>query len=83
MFPAMSELAVSVLPAISGIDAAEWDGCGADANPFTTHRFLSALEESGSVGEEAGWHPSHLVARLDGAVAGGAPCYVKTHSHGE
>ncbi len=83
MFPAMSELAVSVLPAISGIDAAEWDGCGAGANPFTTHRFLSALEQSGSVGDETGWHPSHLVARLDGQVAGVAPCYVKTHSQGE
>ncbi|WP_223191417.1 GNAT family N-acetyltransferase [Paracoccus thiocyanatus] len=79
----MSELAVSVLPAISGIHAAEWDGCGAGANPFTTHRFLAALEQSGSVGEGTGWHPSHLVARLDGQVAGVAPCYLKTDSQGE
>ena len=83
MFGAMSELTVSVLPAISGIDATLWDGAGADANPFTTHRFLLALEESGSVGEGTGWHPSHLVARLDGRVAGVAPCYLKTHSQGE
>ncbi|WP_288948729.1 GNAT family N-acetyltransferase [uncultured Paracoccus sp.] len=79
----MSELAVSVLPAISGIKAPEWDGCGAGTNPFTTHRFLSALEQSGSVGEGTGWHPAHLVARLDGRVAGVAPCYIKTHSQGE
>ncbi|KGJ05802.1 hypothetical protein SAMN04487972_10272 [Paracoccus halophilus] len=79
----MSELTVSVLSAISGIDPAEWDGCGADANPFTTHRFLAALEASASVGEGTGWHPSHLIARLDGKVAGVAPCYVKTHSQGE
>jgi len=79
----MSELSVSVLPAISGIDAALWDGCGAGANPFTSHRFLAALEASGSVGEGTGWHPSHLIARLDGRVAGVAPCYLKTHSQGE
>lgn len=79
----MSELTVSVLPAISAIDAAEWDGCGADANPFTSHRFLAALELSGSVGEGTGWHPSHLIARLDGKVAGVAPAYLKTHSQGE
>ena len=79
----MSELTVSVLPAISAIDAAEWDGCGAGANPFTSHRFLAALEASGSVGAGAGWRPSHLIARLDGAVAGVAPAYLKTHSQGE
>ncbi len=79
----MSELTVSVLPAISGIDAAQWDGCGAAANPFTTHRFLAALEQSGSVGKGTGWHPSHLIARLAGAIAGVAPCYLKTHSQGE
>lgn len=79
----MSELTVSVLPAIQGIDSAVWDGCGAGDNPFTTHRFLSALEQSGSVGEGTGWHPSHLIARLDGQVAGVAPCYLKTHSQGE
>lgn len=79
----MSELTVSVLPAISGIDAAIWDGCGAGANPFTTHRFLAALEDSFSVGADAGWHPSHLIARVDGQVAGVAPCYLKTHSQGE
>lgn len=79
----MSDLTVSVLPAISAVAAAEWDGCGAGANPFTTHRFLSALEDSGSVGAGTGWHPSHLLARLEGRLAGVAPCYLKTHSQGE
>lgn len=79
----MSEMTVEVLPAVTALSAAAWDGCGAGANPFTTHRFLAALEQSGSVGEGTGWHPSHLVARLDGRVAGVAPCYLKTHSQGE
>ncbi len=79
----MSELTVSVLLQISSLDAAEWDGTGAGANPFTSHRFLAALEASGSVGQGTGWHPSHLVARLDRQVAGVAPAYLKTHSQGE
>jgi predicted N-acyltransferase len=83
MFRCMSEMTVSVLPAVSAIAAAEWDGCGAAANPFTTHRFLAALEDSASVGEGTGWHPSHLVVRIDGRAAGVAPCYLKTHSQGE
>lgn len=39
---------------------------GRTANPFTSHAFLSALENSGSVGADAGWLPRHLVARDDG-----------------
>ena len=68
----MVELSVSVLTGISGISAAEWDGClqgvGDGGNPFVTHRFLAALEESGSVGERNGWYPQHLVARLGGQI---------------
>ncbi|AGT10329.1 GNAT family N-acetyltransferase [Paracoccus aminophilus] len=79
----MAELTVSVLSSISGITAAEWDGCGDGGNPFTSHRFLAALEASGSVGERNGWYASHLVARLDEVVVGVAPCYLKTNSQGE
>ena len=38
-------------------------------NPFISHDFLSALEESGSVGGRSGWQPQHLIAK----TAGGAP----------
>lgn len=79
----MAELSVSVLPRIDAVDAALWDACGAGGDPFTSHRFLSALEASGSVGEGTGWHPSHLVARQAGQVVGVAPAYLKTHSQGE
>lgn len=79
----MSELAVSVLPKITDLTADEWDGCGDGSNPFVSHRFLAALEASGSVGERNGWYPSHLIARVDGRVAGVAPNYIKTNSQGE
>jgi uncharacterized protein len=52
-------------------------------NPFVSHAFFSALEASGSACARTGWGPRHLVARLDGGIAGIVPCYLKSHSQGE
>jgi predicted N-acyltransferase len=52
-------------------------------NPFISHAFFSALEASGSACARTGWGPRHLVARLDGGIAGIVPCYLKSHSQGE
>jgi predicted N-acyltransferase len=43
-------------------------------NPFVSHAFFSALEASGSACARTGWGPRHLLARLDGAIAGIMPC---------
>ena len=45
-----SELSLSLHPAIAEIPAAEWDACAGD-NPFVSHAFLSAVEESGSASQ--------------------------------
>jgi uncharacterized protein len=53
-------------------------------NPFTSHDFLSALEESKSVGGRSGWQAQHvLVKTADGRLLAAAPCYAKSHSRGE
>ena len=52
-------------------------------NPFVSHAFFSAVEASGSACARTGWGPRHLLARLDGAIAGIVPCYLKSHSQGE
>src|SRR6202045_3293427 len=52
-------------------------------NPFVSHAFFSALEQSGSACARTGWGPRHLVARLDGDIAGIVPRYLKSHSQGE
>jgi uncharacterized protein len=52
-------------------------------NPFISHAFFSALEASGSAYARTGWGPRHLIARLDGDIAGIVPCYLKSHSQGE
>ena len=69
------------------IPAAEWDALacpeGARAiDPFTTHRFLMALEASGSTGNGSGWLARPLTLR-DGVPVGAMPLYVKSHSQGE
>ena len=82
---------ITVLAGLGEIDAADWDACaapeaadgGRPRDPFTTHRFLHALEASGSVGTGTGWQPRHLVARAGGEVIGVAPLYAKGHSQGE
>ena len=52
-------------------------------NPFVSYTFFSALEASGSASARTGWGPRHLLARLDGKIAGIVPCYLKSHSQGE
>ena len=80
---------ISVLGGLDEIGADDWDACAGAVpgrhaeDPFTTHRFLRALEESGSVGRGSGWYPRHLVARSGGAVIAVMPLYAKSHSQGE
>jgi uncharacterized protein len=53
-------------------------------NPFISHAFLAALEQSSSVGARTGWQPRHVLARtVAGALVAAAPCYIKSHSRGE
>lgn len=79
---------ISMRSAIADIPAVDWDACanlsgGRPVDPFTTHRFLSALELSGSVGRGTGWDPRYLVATKADQIIGVAPLYVKSHSQGE
>ena len=70
---------------IADIPADQWDACAGDDNPFTSHAFLSALEDSGSATAESGWMPQHLGIHDDttGHLMAAAPLYLKNHSYGE
>ncbi len=69
---------------IADIPAAEWDACAGTDNPFVSHAFLSALEDSGSATAERGWLPQHAALRDEaGRLVACAPCYAKSHSQGE
>lgn len=53
-------------------------------NPFNSHAYLSALEESGSATAETGWLGRHLLMEdAAGQLIGAIPCYLKSHSRGE
>src|ERR1700730_4078769 len=46
-----ASLTLTLHGTIAEIAASDWDACAGDDNPFVSHAFLSALEESGSADE--------------------------------
>ena len=77
-------LTLTLHRAISEVPPAEWDACAGPDNPFVSHAFLSALEDSGSASARTGWLPQHAVLRNeDGNIVAAAPMYAKSHSYGE
>ncbi|MEA3262438.1 MAG: GNAT family N-acetyltransferase [Pseudomonadota bacterium] len=68
---------------VGELPADQWDAL-TGANPFLSHAFLTALEESGSVGAGSGWDPVPItIAGADGRIAAALPAYLKAHSQGE
>jgi predicted N-acyltransferase len=84
-------LKIKVLSSLNGIKQCEWDSCACPEtsdgrrplDPFTTYRFLNALEESNSVGEDSGWLPKHIVVFKSDTIISVMPLYLKLHSQGE
>ncbi len=92
---------LQVLSSLNEISAENWDqfanpetGCNLSKelinpyNPFLSHSFLYALEESGCAATQTGWMAQHLVlSRLEDGkspeICGLVPCYLKNHSQGE
>jgi predicted N-acyltransferase len=68
---------------LSGLPDASGDPSRPAHNPFVSHAFFAAAEESGSATPRTGWGPRHLIAKVDGTIAGIVPCYLKSHSRGE
>ncbi|SFM37661.1 GNAT family N-acetyltransferase [Marinobacter zhejiangensis] len=79
----MPDLTLHTVASIADIPEATWDRFSGTGNPFLRHRFLAALETSGCTTRGTGWQPAHIEFRLDDALAGVAPAYLKTHSMGE
>jgi len=78
------ELSLTLHRSVTEIPAADWDACAGGGNPFVSHAFLHALEESGSVGGRTGWLPQHAALRdAGGRLLACAPMYAKSHSYGE
>ena len=86
-----SAATVRIARRIAEVPDAEWDACargesGSERppNPFVSHAFLSALEDSGSATRDTGWLPQHLLFEdAQGRLLACMPCYLKGHSQGE
>ncbi|MGD9501969.1 MAG: GNAT family N-acetyltransferase [Methyloceanibacter sp.] len=88
-------LSLRVAARMRDIAAKDWDACAQGGaaldqgplcpdNPFISHAFLTALEDSGSATRATGWLPRHLLLEdQTGTLVGCMPCYAKSHSQGE
>ncbi|MEO0589008.1 MAG: GNAT family N-acetyltransferase [Pseudomonadota bacterium] len=82
--PANTDLTVRLAPSVGSFKAEEWNALGGYRNPFVSHEFLTALEESGSVGEGTGWDPVPIVIQdSHDRLLAAMPSYAKSHSQGE
>lgn len=77
-------LSARIVENIADIPADTWGKLAGDDNPFVSHQFLHALEETGCATNEAGWLPQHIVVEeTNGNIVAAAPMYLKSHSQGE
>lgn len=84
----LTGLGTRVHTTVADLDASTWDqvvSAESGSLPFLRHGFLSALEDSRSVGAATGWNPRYVIARAgtDQRVVGIATAFMKTHSMGE
>ena len=77
------ELAARVAGSVGAIEKDAWNALAGD-NPFMRHEFLTAMEDSGSVGAGSGWQSAPIIiASENGPPLAALPAYLKGHSQGE
>ena len=74
---------LEIVSKISNINPIEWNKINVNGHPFTSHEFLSSLEDSKTVSAETGWQPQHIVLKSNNKIVGALPNYLKSHSYGE
>ena len=78
-----TEVVAKLSSGVSGLNATAWDRL-TGGDPFVSHAFLSALEQSGSVGKGTGWTPATVLVEDEAShLIAATPAYLKTHSQGE
>ena len=78
-----TEVLAKIASGVSGLNAHAWDRLEVN-DPFLSHAFLSALEDSNSVGPGTGWTPAPILVEDDASkLVAAAPAYLKSHSQGE
>ena len=78
-----TDIIAKIASGVAGLNGRAWDRL-APGDPFVSHAFLSALEDSGSVGPGTGWTPAPILVEDDANhLIAAAPAYLKSHSQGE
>ena len=78
-----ADIIAKIASGIAELPAEQWSVLAGSDDPFLSHRFLSLLEDSGSVGEATGWTPLPIMVERNGRLTAAAPAYLKMHSQGE
>lgn len=78
----MNAPALKIIENLADIPAADWDAL-AGKDPFLSHAYLYALQESGCATAQFGWQAQFITLWRDGSLLGAMPLYLKMNSYGE
>ena len=78
----MNKPTLKIIENLADIPAEQWDALAGD-DPFISHAYLYALQESGCATAQFGWQAQFLTLWQDGRLVGAMPLYLKMNSYGE
>lgn len=82
--PSNEGLIAKVVGSVGALPKDGWDALAGGDNPFVSHDFLNALEQSGSVGPGTGWQSTPIIIENQvGHLLAAMPAFLKGHSQGE
>ena len=78
----MNTLTLKNIENLADIPATQWDAL-AGGDPFLSHAYLYALQESGCATAQFGWQARFFTLWQDRRLVGAMPLYLKMNSYGE
>lgn len=77
-----SPFELRLIERLSDIEPCAWDAVAGN-EVCLSHALLSTFEDTGCVGGQTGWQPSHVSLWSEGRIVAAMPLYEKHHSYGE
>jgi len=78
----MNAPTLKIVDNLADISAVDWDALAGN-DPFLSHAYLYALQESGCATAQFGWQAQFITLWQDGRLVGAMPLYLKMNSYGE
>ena len=78
----MQDPTLKIIENLADIPAAQWDRLAGN-DPFLSHAYLLALQESGCATPQFGWQAQFISVWEEGKLLGAMPLYRKMNSYGE